>query len=174
MNETTVAPQEITAEYVWDLFISTGKRHILLTGQRSSGKTTLLSQMFDTALPGTTTRVVKDEAVFCKENTTGREVRIGLYDILHPGVDNKMQPAFYGFAALVIPVIKQCIHAESEWISLDEIGYLEMSYPEYWKVLNSLMDAKHVVAVIRKPDLEVFLSRIPRNDMLLIDLDQAV
>ena len=49
--------RRLTADCIWNSFQSSGKRHLILTGSKKSGKTTLLSEISGTiqpsgALPG--------------------------------------------------------------------------------------------------------------------------
>lgn len=83
-----------------------------------------------------------------------------------------MQPLFFGFAALGIPALRRCETADSEWISLDEIGYLECGCPEYCAALLSLFEKKRILAVVRKQQLPFLQSLLAREDVFVLDLDQ--
>ena len=89
---------------------------------------------------------------------------IGLFDPGRPGPDNRMEPFFYGFAALGIPALRRCRESGSGFVSIDEVGYLEQQCPEYRRELESLLEAKQVIAAVRKqplPFLQRLLARTP-------------
>lgn len=163
--------QRLTASCIWNSFRASGKRHLLLTGSRGSGKTTLLDALCPAQLPGVTTWAVPGKAVYLRENSTGRETIIGLYHFPCPGVQNKMQPAYYGFAALAVPALRGCLQAPGEWVRIDEIGYLELGCREYCQALETLFDRKRVMAVVRKQDAPFLNGLLHRPDAFVVDLD---
>ena len=62
-----------TENYIWNSFLNSGKRHLILTGSHRAGKTTRF-QMFcahlkeaGEPLPGITTYAVPGKCVFLKE-----------------------------------------------------------------------------------------------------------
>lgn len=160
-----------TADSIWNSFRSSGKRHLLLTGSRGSGKSTLLRALTGDGLPGITTFAVPGEAVYLRENGTDRQVRIGIFDICLPGTKNRMQPVIFGFAALGIPALKRCRESDSAFVSIDEIGYLEQSCPEYCAELEALMVQKQLIAAVRKQEVPFLQSLLRREDCFTVDLD---
>ena len=163
--------QKITADCIWNTFQSSGKRHLLLTGSRGSGKTTLLNALSPEPLPGVTTWADPGKAVYLRENRTGREAPIGLFNVACPGVHNKMRPLSYGFAALGVPALQRCLHDPSPWVRIDEIGYLELGHREYCQALEALFEQKRVLAVVRKQDAPLLNALLHREDAFVVDLD---
>lgn len=125
-------------------------------------------------MTGITTWAVPGKAVYLRENDTGRQCPIGLYDVLHPEPENKMQPVFYGFAALGIPALKRCAGAEAEWITIDEIGYVECACREYCQELLKLFENKRVIVSVRKQNLPFLTELRSRGDVFVVDLDRPV
>ena len=166
MKNTELPAFRLTSDCIWNSFRSSGKKHLILTGARKSGKTTLLSELLSRIgspslpcpIPGITTWAEPGKAVYLKENTTGQTACIGLYDESLPGTKiqqpplhspnpleigftngdadpdntapppaagNKMRPCAEGFLTLGIPALGRCAESDSEFVSLDEIGYLE-------------------------------------------------
>ncbi len=161
---------KLTAECIWNSFRISGKRHLLLTGRPGSGKTTLISRLAP-SLPGVTTWAVPGKGVYLQENATHRQCLIGLYDPTAPGPREKMQPVPAGFTELGIPVLRHCAQCESPWISLDEIGYLELSNGEYWLEIQKLLEKKRIIAAVRKSEHPLLRGLLQREDAFCLDLD---
>lgn len=96
---------------------------------------------------------------------------IGLFDPGKPGPDNRMEPFFYGFAAVGIPALRRCRESGSSFVSIDEIGYLELQCPEYCRELEALLETKQVIAAVRKQPLPFLQALLMREDVFTVDLD---
>ena len=161
-----------TASSIWNSFRSSNKRHIIITGDRKIGKTTLLNELFPASLPyGITTYAVYKTAVYMRENGTSDDITIGIYDDSLPGPENKMRPLKDAFISKGTALLDKLAKSPDEWVSIDEIGYLETECPEYCSAVMSLFEQKRVVAVVRKQPLPFLQSIIERNDVFVIDLD---
>lgn len=97
------------------------------------------------------------------------EVRIGAADPRRP--HGEMEPVFYGFALLGIPALRRCAQAPGEWFTMNEIGYLDFSCPEYSQEITALMEKKRMIAGIRRQDLPLYQALIHRPDVFLVNLD---
>ena len=160
-----------TASCIWNSFRASGKRHLLLTGGRGSGKTTLLGSLCPEPLPGLTTWADPGKAVYLREENTGRETVIGRFDPTLPGLENKMQPVLPGLQALGVDALGRCVQHPSPWVRVDEIGYLELSCPEYCQALRRLFEKKQVLAAVRKQDAPFLNELLHRQDVFVVDLD---
>ncbi len=160
-----------TASCIWNSFRASGKRHLLLTGGRGSGKTTLLNALCPEPLPGLTTWADPGKAVYLREENTGRETVIGRFDPTLPGVENKMQPVLPGLQALGVDALRRCVQHPSPWVRVDEIGYLELTCPEYCQALRQLFEKKQVMAAVRKQDAPFLRELLQRQDVFSVDLD---
>ena len=138
-----------TENYIWNSFLRSGKRHLIITGTRGSGKTTLLRELFPEKLPGLTTWAEPKKAVYLRENLTGQTVQVGTFDPSLPGPGNQMALLQDGFAALGIPALKRCMESDSQWITIDEIGYLEAGSDAYHAALYQLLEKKQVAMVVK-------------------------
>lgn len=156
---------------IWNSFRASGKRHLLLTGGRGSGKTTLLGFLCPEPLPGVTTWADPGKAVYLREESTGRETVIGLFDSTRPGVENKMQPVSQGLQDLGVDALRRCLQQSGRWVRVDEIGYLELTCPEYCQALRQLFEKKQVLAAVRKQDAPFLNELIHRQDVFVVDLD---
>lgn len=158
-----------TASCIWNSFRSSGKRHIILTGSRGIGKTTLLAKLFPTPQPGITTWAEPGKAVWLRDNRSGQQVQVGIYHPSLPGSSNKMVSCPDGFTALGIPALEQSAHAP--WVTIDEIGYLETGCTDYCNAIRRLLRQTQVAAVVRKQDTPFLREIIHRDDVFLVDLD---
>lgn len=156
---------------IWNSFRASGKRHLLLTGGRGSGKTTLLGFLCPEPLPGVTTWADPGKAVYLREESTGKETVIGLFDSTRPGAENKMQPVSRGLQALGVDALRRCLQQPGSWVRVDEIGYLELTCPEYCQALRQLFEEKQVLAAVRKQDAPFLNELLHRQDVFVVDLD---
>ena len=152
------------------------KKHLILTGDRGGGKSTLLRELLpllsDVPIPGLLTHAEPRRAVWLEETATGERAQIGRYDETLPGIENKMRPCTEGFAELGIPTLRQLALDGSEWVMIDEIGYLETSCADYCEAIRALMAQKRVIAVVRKQKLDFLEELKCRDDVYVVDLDE--
>ena len=161
----------LTADCIWNSFLSSGKRHLILTGTRGSGKTTLLNQLFPEKHPGLTTWAEPKKAVYLRENTSGKTVQVGAFDASLPGPGNQMVLIQDGFASLGISAMERCMESNGAWVTIDEVGYLEAKSDVYHDALRQLLEKKQVAMVIRKQDLPFLQELCSRKDAFVVDLD---
>ncbi len=162
-----------TVESILRSFQSSGKRHLLLTGSRGIGKSTrfreLLPLLSSEAIPGITSQLIQQEnrrQVILREKGTANEALIG-------ESSKGMQPVEAGFLDLGIPALERAIASNSPWIAIDELGFLESSCPAFQEAVLRCFEKKQVIAVLRKQDTD-FLNRLrSREDVFLLDLDEA-
>ena len=160
-----------TANYIWNSFLNSGKRHLVITGTRGSGKTTLLNALFPEKLPGITTWAEPKKAVYLRENTTWQTVQVGTFDPSLPGPGNQMVLLQDGFTALGVPALHRCSESDSQWITIDEIGYLEDQSEAYHGALRQLLGKKQVAMVVRKQNTPFLSELCNREDAFLVDMD---
>lgn len=163
---------QLTANSIWTSFRSSGKRHIVLTGSMGSGKTTLLEKLFPKPLPGITTWAEPYQSVWMKDNLTGAAMKIAEYDPSITGTKAKMVLLGNMMADFGSEIIARCINNTAEWITIDEIGFLEENCAAFKEALRRLFDTKSVAAVVRKQDLPFLNELRGRTDVFLIDLDE--
>ena len=137
-----------------------------------SGKTSLLASLFPERLPGITTWAEPYKSVFMKDNTTGESVKIAEYDNRIQGTKLKMVLIGDRMCSFGIPVLDHCMKNESDWITIDEIGFLEEACDPYKDAIRKLLDHKQVAAVVRKQDIPFLNELRERSDVFLVDLDQ--
>lgn len=150
-------------------FAASGKRHLILTGGRGAGKTTLIKTLCPEILPGITTRAVPKEAVYVRNNLTGEQKRIGVFDPSIPGPENRMKPD--GLKEHLLPMLESVGACSGEWVTADEIGYLESEDEDCRRACRSLFEKKRVLAVLRKQDTPLCREILARDDVFIADLD---
>ena len=161
-----------TASSIWSSFQTSGKRHLLLTGRRGIGKTTLLSRLFPQPLPGITTWAEPYQAVYMRDNLTSETAKIAQYDPTIQGTEAKMVLLGNVMGESGGSWLMACLAQPGEWVSIDEIGFLEETCPEFQSAIRRLMEKKRVAAVLRKADLPFLNELRTRDDVFLVDLDQ--
>ena len=132
----------------------------------------MLRQLFPESVPGLTTWAQPKQAVYLKDNLSGETVQVGVFDGSLPGPGNQMVPLQNGFVSFGVPMLLKCMDADSQWVTVDEIGYLEGMCEPYHKVLRELLEQKQVAAVVRKQDLPFLKELCSRDDAFVVDLDQ--
>lgn len=161
----------LTANCIWNSFQSSNKKHLIITGTRNTGKTTLLQKLFPDKIPGIKTWAQPKSAVYIMDNLTGEKTQVGFYDDALPGTENKMRPLLSGFDVQGVSILDSCAHNDSEWIYIDEIGYLETNSKDYCNAILNLMKHKRVAAVVRKQEFPFLQMLCNCEDVFLIDLD---
>lgn len=162
----------IPAESVRTAFQTVGRRHLFLSGSRGCGKTTLLRALTRDSLPGITTWAEPRRAVYMRDNTSGETVQIGIYDESLPGTENKMRPLTENIDTVGVQFLNRCTEAEGEWVSIDEIGYLEADCAAYTAALNKLMKKKRLIAAVREQSIPFLDAFRWREDVFLLNTDR--
>lgn len=63
------------------------------------------------------------------------------------------------------------MQVNSEWVTIDEIGYLEAGHPGYRNAVRTLMQKKRLIAVVRKQDIPFLQELCSHPDAFMVDLD---
>lgn len=163
---------QLTSKAIWQAFKRSGKKHILLTGSKESGKSTLFAKLYEENMPGYTTWAEPGKQVMLKENFSGESIAIAQYCPSLPGKENKMLLDEAVFLRSTQKIMAKAIESASKWVAIDEIGYMECKVEAFCKGMRRLMDAKQVLAVIRKQELKFLNELKEREDVFLIDMDE--
>ena len=123
-------------------------------------------------LPGITTQAVPQDRVLLKENNTETCAVIGrfLESLRSASSSNRMRPVEDGFLSLGIPALKRACSSSSQWVSIDELGYLETSCGSFQDAVRSLLDQKHVIAVLRSQATPFLTELRSREDAFVLSL----
>ena len=154
-------------------FAASGKRHLLLTGGRGTGKTTLLGAILPLLGAGDAPTILTfakpGQAVFLRCTVTEEPTPIGVFDASLPGPDTRMRPLPQGFLPGIAAL--EAVPAGG-WVSVDEIGYLETACPSYCGALRAAFGRCRVAAAVRKADLPFLQELLSRPDVFVLDLDR--
>lgn len=162
----------LTVNSIKKSFLNSGKRHLIITGSKKSGKTTLFNAITENKLYGITTRAVKNKCVYLEENFSGEKIQIGIFDDSIKTEENKMRFVEDSFETLGKEILEKCFSMEEDWFSVDEIGYLEDSCGEYCGMLEKLLNKKRMIAVLRKQNTSLAKRILSRDDIFIIDTDK--
>ena len=158
---------------IWSEFLRSFKKHLFITGLRGAGKTTLINNLMPLigSNSGLTSFANKGVDVHLVNDSTKEDIIIGRFIPENKVKDNKMTPDLVAFKERGVGFIDELIDSSDEWVTIDEIGYLEEFSEEYKAALRKLLDMKRVVAVVRKDDLPFLNELISRNDVFLRTLE---
>lgn len=159
---------------IWNQYLMSGKKHLFITGYRGAGKTTLINrvrQLVGDESAGLTSFAIKGVDVHLVNDKTKEEIIIGRYIPENHVKDNKMTPDLSVFDTVGVEFVESLINSSGDWVTIDEIGYLEEYADKYKDALRRLLDAKRVVAVVRKDDLEFLNELMSRGDVYVVALN---
>ena len=105
------------------------------------------------------------------DNITGESAQIGHFDPDLPGPENRMMICENGFSDFGVSVLRRCMEQSQEWVTIDEIGYLDAYCEVYQRTLLELLMRKHVAAVVRKQELPFLRELTEREDAFVVDMD---
>lgn len=159
--------------YTRSIFQTSSRRHLLITGGKGRGKTTLLESLLaGEKIPGLRSGVERGgdglpKLVWLEERGGSERCVIGRRG------QASMEPVPGVLDTEGTELVRRVLAAPGEWAAVDEIGFLEQSSPAYQQALWNLLEHKRMLAVLRKEDLP-FLNRLrERADCFVLDLDEV-
>lgn len=154
----------------WNIFKTSGRSSLLLTGSKQTGKTTLLEALLENRpVPGVRSVVERGEDgkprhIFLADRLGDGRYLVGRRDT------GPMEPVPAGFASGTA-FLQAAAESPCPWAAVDEIGFLEECSPAYQAALEELFDRKRVIAALRKADTPLLCRLRRRPDCLVLDLD---
>lgn len=160
----------IIASYIYNTFLKSKKKHLLISGKQGSGKTTLFHQIINeiNCHSPVLKSFKKDSYVYMSDGLN--QELIGYKDEHNLYYGHPMRLVKDGFYKVGIPFIRNSI-SNYKLIGIDEIGFLESEETDFQNAVFEAMDKIAVIAVLRKQDI-YFLNQLKnRDDVYLVDLD---
>jgi len=160
----------LNIDSIWRAYCASGKRHIFITGNRGSGKTTLFDKF--TLKTYIKTCAIPKDYVEMQIYPSKEKGIIGVYDANIGGISNKMRPCDDVISMFGVNGINQLIKTNEDFVGIDEIGYIESQNEAYKSAVNDLLSVKNVIAVVRKQnDITFLCDLINRNDAFVVDMN---
>lgn len=118
-----------------------------------------------------TSRAIPGKSVIMADNLSGESFEIGVFDCAIRSRENRMRPVLSALDGRGAALMGSYAALEDEFVTLDEIGYLETQSENYCRAILNLMDRRRVAAVVRRQNLPFLTALCARSDVFLLDLD---
>lgn len=161
--------------FIMESFKQSGKSHLLITGSKKTGKSTVLNEILkgQESIGGIITYTIRDEKVpptfvILKDiNDSSVNGIIATRNVLC----NALIPVISTFNILGVNILNKYCHSNKKIIVIDEIGFLENGAFSYQNEILKCFEEKNVISVIRKENTPFISKLIQRQDVFLIDID---
>lgn len=127
-------------------------------------------------MPGISTYAVPGQAIVLRE-LSGHSAVIGRYEKPQEGGGcGCMRPVCAGLEGFAREAILRCGEPcpDTDWVSVDELGYVESGCEPFCGAVRSLFDRKRVLAVLRKQHTPFLDELRARDDAYILDLDEPL
>ena len=132
-----------------------------------------MHELFQEQIPGVTTVAQPGNGVWMTDSITGESAQIGRFVPELLGPENRMVICENGFLDFGVSALRRCMEYPQEWVTIDEIGYLDADCEVYQRTLWELMMRKRVAAVVRKQELPFLRELTEREDAFVVDMDDT-
>jgi len=153
-------------------FQRSGRRSLLLTGDKGIGKTTLLESLLENRpVPGLRSYAVRDGLdvpvqVLLERRGGGAPAGIAQRE------EGALHPCRWALDGAGTRWLRALCRGPGEWAAIDEIGFLEQASARYQRALLELFARKRLLAVVRKGEAPLLRALLERKDCLVLDLSR--
>lgn len=162
-------------KYIMKSFRESNKKHLLITGSKKAGKTTVLKEILkdEENYGGIVTYVIRDDGIPPKYvmlrdiNDVDKRGIIARRNNTSTGLN----PNIDTFENLGTSILDEYVNSKAGLIVIDEVGFLENAAMEYQKKILQAMDKKKTILALRKEKTLFIEKIISRKDVYLVDLD---
>ena len=161
--------------YIMKYFKESNKKHLLITGSKKSGKTTILKEIlkYESSFGGIVTYVIRDNKVppkFVILEDINDSNEKGIIAVRNE-TSTALIPNINTFEIIGTSILSKYIDSNVELIVIDEIGFLERDAINYQDKVFEILDKKKTILILRK-ELNPFIEKIiNRQDVYLVDID---
>lgn len=167
--------KKLLKKHIMKLFMDSNKDHLLITGSKGVGKSTLVKEILNNYnnYGGLTTSLIMKEKI---------PKKVVLADILNQdnqtiigyNVKNQMQVVLSGFENHGVTILNKYVNSEKTFIVIDEVGFLELEAIKYQKALFNCFKKKRLIVVLRKEN-NFLINKIKSMDSIFfVDLDNFI
>lgn len=156
-----------------ELFKTSNKKHLLITGSKGVGKSTLLKEMLkgQASYGGIKTQLLIDEDLSRKvilNDILDSDIRA----LVGRSLKDKMTPIISGFEDTGAFILNKYRNSHQELIVIDEIGFLEVGAKGYQEEIFRSFREKKLIAILRKEDNSLIYKIKKLEDVFIVDLDE--
>jgi len=165
-------------KYIMKSFRESGKKHLLITGSKKSGKTSVLNEILkdEISIGGIITYAIRDDEIAPKYVVLRdfNDQHINGVIAKRNNSGTALIPVTETFESLGAGILRNYNNDdEVDLIVIDEIGFLENNAIHYQNEIIKIFD-KRVIAVIRKESTPFIEKLTQRHDIYLIDIDEFI
>ena len=164
--------------FIMKCFKESGKKHLLITGRKKIGKTTVLNEILkdEKSIGGIITYAVRDDKISPKYvvlNDINDSNNNGIIAVRNE-ICNALLPQISAFDILGVNILNKYMHSTKDIIVIDEIGFLENDAIIYQNEILKCFEEKKVYAVLRKENTAFISKLIKRHDAFTFDINDAI
>jgi molybdenum cofactor cytidylyltransferase len=163
-------------KHIMKSFRESGKRHLLITGSKNYGKTSIFNEILknEESIGGIITEAIGDDKIVPKYVTLRDMNDSNLNSIIaiRNNSGTSLIPVTDTFENLGTDILRKYNNGSVKLIAIDEIGFLENNAVLYQAEIFKSFEKK-VIAIIRKVPTLFTKKLTQRQDVYFIDIDKV-
>lgn len=148
-------------------------RNFLITGQRNSGKTTLVNELLEMYhIDPAGYRTVPSKRYHSLTAYAMTDLLTGEQKDISKVVCGRIQGIEKTFSVFGVNCLKDALKSSKKTVVLDELGRFEKNCHIFLQCVNELLDSEKIILAVLKKESIPYLEQIKkRRDVLIFDLD---